>query len=169
MQKKIIILVVLCLMQASFGFGKKDKKEEAKNKAVLELKASQTKKADYDRKDLLPNPTALDSMLKDKENTIGKVDPAKRNADGEFEHLVGKGVSSKEGIYALQFEAVADFDAAQKRRWQLSSRTGYNIYLVFNAPFYKLRSGSFTSKAKAEEAVASLAAANVTAFIVKVK
>ncbi len=123
---------------------------------------------DYSRNDLDQKPTSLDTMFRGKENELSTINPDKRNGKGEFAYLVGKESTSKE-IYVLQFEALADFDAAQKRRSQLSSRTGFGIYLVFNAPFYKLRSGRFSSKVAAEDAIAKLAAANVSAFLVKIE
>lgn len=74
-----------------------------------------------------------------------------------------------DGNYTLQFEAVGDFDAAQKRRWALQARSGYSLSLVFDSPFYKIRGGSFTKKEAAEEAVRRLQDAGVTAFVIKLK
>ena len=73
-------------------------------------------------------------------------------------------------LFALQFETVGDFDAAQKRRWALSARTGYGLYLVFDSPFYKIRGGSFATKEEADQAVRNLQdSTGVTALVIKVR
>ena len=77
--------------------------------------------------------------------------------------------SKSDGYYMLQFESVADFDAAQRRRAQISASTGYAIQVVFDAPFYKLRGGGWTTKKAAEDKARELSAYNITAFVVKVK
>ena len=77
--------------------------------------------------------------------------------------------SKSDGYYVLQFESVADFDAAQRRRAQLSASTGYAIQVVFDAPFYKLRGGGWGSKKTAEDKARELSAYNINAFVVKVK
>ena len=77
--------------------------------------------------------------------------------------------SKSDGYYMLQFEAVADFDAAQRRRAQISASTGYAIQVVFDTPFYKLRGGGWTSKKAAEDKARELSAYNINAFVVKVK
>jgi len=69
----------------------------------------------------------------------------------------------------LQFDSVADFDAAQARRARLQSQTGYGIQLVFDAPFYKLRGGYFKKKSDAEDKARELSQYNISAFVVKVK
>jgi hypothetical protein len=77
--------------------------------------------------------------------------------------------SKSDGYYMLQFESVADFDAAQRRRAQISASTGYAIQVVFDAPFYKLRGGGWTTKKAAEDKARELSAYNINAFVVKVK
>jgi len=69
----------------------------------------------------------------------------------------------------LQFEAVADFDAAQRRRAQISASTGYAIQVVFDAPFYKLRGGGWTTKKAADDKARELSAYNINAFVVKIR
>ena len=71
--------------------------------------------------------------------------------------------------YVLQFEALADFDAAQRRRDQLVASTGYSIQVVFDTPFYKLRAGGWSTKAEAEDKARELSAYNISAFVVKVR
>ncbi len=71
--------------------------------------------------------------------------------------------------FVLQFEALADFDAAQRRRDQLAASTGYTINVVFDTPFYKLRAGGWSSKSEAEDKARELSAYNISAFVIKVK
>lgn len=77
--------------------------------------------------------------------------------------------SKSDGLYMLQFEAVADFDAAQRRRAQLAASTGYTISVVFDTPFYKLRGGGWSSKKAAEDKARELSAYNINAFVVKIR
>ena len=77
--------------------------------------------------------------------------------------------SKGDGLYVLQFEAVADFDAAQRRRAQLAASTGYTINVVYDAPFYKLRGGGWTSKKTAEDKARGLSIYNINAFVVKLR
>ncbi|MCQ2097211.1 MAG: SPOR domain-containing protein [Fibrobacter sp.] len=74
-----------------------------------------------------------------------------------------------DGLYVLQFEAVADFDAAQRRKAQLSASTGYTINVVYDAPFYKLRGGGWSSKKAAEDKARELSVYNINAFVVKLR
>lgn len=79
-----------------------------------------------------------------------------------------KGKTS-DGFYMLQFEAVADFDAAQRRKAQIAASTGYAIQVVFDAPFYKLRGGGWSFKKDADDKARELSAYNINAFVVKIK
>ena len=49
-------------------------------------------------------------------------------------------------LYVLQFEAVADFDAAQWRKAQISASTGYGIQIVFDTPFISYEVEASSSK-----------------------
>ena len=101
----------------------------------------------------------LSASLRDTTAAAGPAVPGKANADKK---------ASKD-LYVLQFEAVGDFDAAQRRRAELSASTGYAIQVVFDAPFYKLRGGGWGSKKTAEDKARELSAYNINAFVVKVK
>jgi len=178
MRTKILVLLVLTACTLASAFWGSDDDEKAKETVAKESATEQSASApqwafapkDYNRKEFKAQPTPVDTLLRGKELELPAIDPSLRNSTGEFDHLVSKEDQSKSNdLYVLQFEALADFDAAQKRRAILMNRTGYSIHLVFNAPFYKLRSGRYTSKEKAEDAVAQLAAINVTAFVVKLK
>ncbi len=101
----------------------------------------------------------LNSSLRDTSAAAGPAVPGKANADKK---------ASKD-LYVLQFEAVGDFDAAQRRRAELSASTGYAIQVVFDAPFYKLRAGGWNNKKAADDKARELSAYNISAFVVKVR
>lgn len=101
----------------------------------------------------------LDATLRNTSAAQGPAVPAKNSADKK---------ASNE-LYVLQFEAVGDFDAAQRRRAELSASTGYAIQVVFDAPFYKLRAGGWNNKKAADDKARELSAYNISAFVVKVR
>ena len=101
----------------------------------------------------------LSASLRNASAAQGPAVPAKASADKK----------SSNDLYVLQFEAVGDFDAAQRRRAELSASTGYAIQVVFDAPFYKLRAGGWSSKKAADDKARELSAYNISAFVVKVR
>ncbi|MBR6317662.1 MAG: SPOR domain-containing protein, partial [Fibrobacter sp.] len=117
-------------------------------------------------------PTDLDSLFRGKEYKPVLSASLRDSATNEASAVPGKATakaSKSDGYYMLQFESVADFDAAQRRRAQISASTGYAIQVVFDAPFYKLRGGGWVNKKAAEDKARELSAYNITAFVVKVK
>jgi hypothetical protein len=112
-------------------------------------------------------PTDIDSLLRGKEFQLPNMDSSYRSNYNEVPQA--KNDNDKDGLYALQFDSVADFDAAQARRARLQSQTGYSIQMVFDAPFYKLRGGYFKKKSEAEDKARELSLYNISAFVVKVK
>ena len=115
------------------------------------------------------SPTDMDSLFRGNEykptlsaslrDTSNSVVPAK---------VTGKN-DKGDGFYMLQFEAVGDFDAAQRRKAQLSASTGYTIQVVFDTPFYKLRGGGWNKRKVAEDKARELSAYNINAFVVKIR
>lgn len=116
-------------------------------------------------------PTDMDSLFRGKEYkpvlNSSLRDTTKVN-DASVSKSASKGKAS-DGYYMLQFEAVADFDAAQRRRAQIAASTGYAIQVVFDAPFYKLRGGGWNSKKAADDKARELSAYNINAFVVKIR
>ena len=98
-------------------------------------------------------PTDIDSLFRGKEYKP-ELSPSLRDTTN-VSSLPAKAKDGKEskgnGYYVLQFEAVGDFDAAQRRKAQLSASTGYTIQVVFDPPFYKLRGGGWTKRKVAED------------------
>ncbi|OWV25747.1 sporulation protein [Fibrobacter sp. UWB1] len=116
-------------------------------------------------------PTDLDSLFRGKEYKP-VLNASLRDSASTKNDAMPKAAakaSKSDGYYMLQFESVADFDAAQRRRAQLSASTGYAVQVVFDAPFYKLRGGGWGNKKAAEDKARELSAYNITAFVVKVK
>jgi len=113
-------------------------------------------------------PTDIDSLFRGREYQFPPLDSSYRTnySDVSNEKSSGK---EQDVAYVLQFDAIANFDAAQARRARLQSQTGYDIQMVFDAPFYKLRGGYFKKKTEAEDKVRELSISNISAFIVKVK
>ena len=115
------------------------------------------------------DPTDLDTLFRGKEYKPVLSASLRDSSKNEAVPKAAAKASKSDGYYMLQFESVADFDAAQRRRAQLSASTGYSIQVVFDAPFYKLRGGGWGSKKAAEDKARELSAYNITAFVVKVK
>lgn len=116
-------------------------------------------------------PTDLDSLFRGNEYKP-VLNASLRDTASAAQNTVGTKAAAKEksdGYYMLQFEAVADFDAAQRRRAQISASTGYAIQVVFDAPFYKLRGGGWNSKKAADDKARELSAYNINAFVVKIR
>ena len=116
-------------------------------------------------------PTDIDSLFRGKEYKP-ELSPSLRDTTN-VSSLPAKAKDGKEskgnGYYVLQFEAVGDFDAAERRRAQIAASTGYNIQVVFEAPFYKLRGGGWTSKKAADDKARELSAYNINALVVKLR
>jgi len=114
------------------------------------------------------NITDIDSLFKGKEYQFPSLDSSYRTNYSEVSHEKSSG-KEQETAYVLQFDAIANFDVAQARRARLQVQTGYDIQMVFDAPFYKLRGGYFKKKTEAEDKARELSLYNISAFAVKVK
>ena len=112
--------------------------------------------------------TDIDSLFKGREYQFPPLDSSYRTNynDVSTEKSSGK---EQDVSYVLQFDAIANFDAAQARRAKLQVQTGYDIQMIFDAPFYKLRGGHFKKKTEAEDKARELSLYNISAFAVKVK
>lgn len=114
-------------------------------------------------------PTDMDSLFQGKEYKPELNSSLRDTTTNQSIASRTKKDSKSDGLYMLQFEAVADFDAAQRRRAQLAASTGYTISVVFDTPFYKLRGGGWSSKKAAEDKARELSAYNINAFVVKIR
>ncbi|MDR2580126.1 MAG: SPOR domain-containing protein [Fibromonadaceae bacterium] len=113
------------------------------------------------------SPTDLDSIFRGNEFKLPPLDSTHRVDYRET--VQGNQQQGREELYTLQFDAVANFDAAQARRARLQSQTGYSIQMVFDAPFYKLRGGHFRRRSEAEDKARELSLDNISAFVVRVR
>jgi hypothetical protein len=111
--------------------------------------------------------TAVDSLLQGKEYKLPPLDSSYRTKTSGFKTSSGNAAQDREVGFAVQFDAIADFDAAQARRSDLQRRTGMSIQLVFDSPFYKLRAGNYSKKEDAEDQARQLSELNIQAFVVK--
>ena len=112
---------------------------------------------------------AIDTLMQGKEYKLPPLDSSLRSKSTGFKSTESEQTNAKDYVYMVQFDALADFDAAQARRADLQRRTGFSIQLVFDSPFYKLRGGSYNKKEDAEDQVRQLAENNIQAFVVKVQ
>jgi len=72
-----------------------------------------------------------------------------------------------ETVFQIQVDALSDIDAAQKRKAVLEAKLDVKIDLIFDAPYYKLRFGSFATRREAEDKLVELAGKNLQGFIVR--
>jgi Sporulation related domain. len=113
-------------------------------------------------------PTDIDSLFAGKEFQLPPLDSSYR-VNYNAVSMAKSSSKEQDDYYTLQFDAVADFDVAQARRAKLRTQTGYDIQMVFDAPFYKLRGGGFKSKLDADDKARELAIYNISAFSVKLR
>jgi hypothetical protein len=115
-------------------------------------------------------PTDIDSLFRGREFQLPHLDSSYRVNYSEVpHHAKNHGKEQDVVAYTLQFDAVANFDVAQTRRAKLQAQTGYDIQMIFDAPFYKLRGGYFKKKSEAEDKARELSLYNISAFAVKLK
>lgn len=69
--------------------------------------------------------------------------------------------------YCVQIDALTDIDAAEARKAQLGKILGYRIDMIFEAPYYKIRVGSFATKREAEDRLIELAGKNLQGLIMR--
>jgi len=116
------------------------------------------------------NPTDIDSLFAGREFQLPALDSSYRVDYNVVSMAKSSGKEQDDAyVYTLQFDAVADFDVAQARRAKLKNQTGYEIHMIFDAPFYKLRGGGFKTKLDADDKARELAIYNISAFAVKIR
>lgn len=113
------------------------------------------------------SPTDIDSIFKDNEFKLPQLNSSYKTNYSNDVKIPAK--EQQTGMYILQFDAVADFDAAQARKAKLQAQTGYDIQMIFDAPFYKLRGGYFKKKTDAEDKARELSLYNISAFPIKIR
>ena len=116
-------------------------------------------------------PAAVDSLLEAHPIALPVVKPADlQNALSPVPQPVNKdtAVSPANGaVFHIQVDALSDLDAAQARKAVLEQTLGEKIEVIFDAPYYKLRLGNFTTKQEADERLLELVEKNIPGFIVR--
>ncbi len=116
-------------------------------------------------------PTELDRLLDAHPLALPTVKPATAPApdttvakppDGEKPAKEGT-----ETVFQIQVDALSDIDAAQARKAVLEAKLEVRIDMIFDAPYYKLRFGSFATRREAEDKLVELAGKNLQGFIVR--
>lgn len=71
------------------------------------------------------------------------------------------------GKFRIQVGAETDFDAAQAKKKEYERLLGGTVDMSFDAPYYKLRWGSFETKQEAEDKILEISDSKIQAFVVK--
>lgn len=125
---------------------------------------------DYSRGLGFGKETAVDKALDGNEFFVTDIQSAKKKGSVEIVSASQKVKSTKnKHLYTLQFATVGNFDAAQKRKYELMEKYGLSLVLKFDPPFYKLQGGHYSDKQAAEDRAADLRDNGISAFIVKLR
>ncbi len=71
------------------------------------------------------------------------------------------------GKFRIQIGSESDMDAAQAKKGSYEKQLGGTVDMVFDAPYYKLRWGSFNTKQDAEDKILELSEFKIQGFVVK--
>lgn len=99
-------------------------------------------------------PEALDQRLQPSKSA--EDDTTQPDAQAASTHQTHGRQGYRVEVYADNNVRSAKINAASKKRAMQSRFPQYNIYLVFEAPFWRVRMGDFTSKSAAENAMAEV-------------
>ncbi len=110
--------------------------------------------------------TVLDTLLKGKEYRLPTLDSSLRSRQVVS---VASTPEKTQGAFTVQLAAMSDMDAAQKMRTDLQARLAMNVQLVFESPFYKLRTGNFKQKSEADDLVRKLSEQGVQALVIRLQ
>lgn len=125
---------------------------------------------DYSRGLGFGKETEVDKALEGHEFFVTDIQSAKKKGSVEIVSASKQTKSTKnKHLYTLQFATVGNFDAAQKRKYELMEKYGLSLVLKFDPPFYKLQGGHYSDKQAAEDRAADLRDSGISAFIVKLR
>jgi hypothetical protein len=99
------------------------------------------------------------SQIKPKSQTLLPLSALARSPGQAGDKLAG-------GLFRIQLLTVADFEAAQDKKDSFSRILGKSVEVLFDAPFYKLRFGAFTTKRQAQEALMDVTELGLQGFVV---
>lgn len=112
-------------------------------------------------------PTVLDTLLKGKEYRLPVLDSSTLRSKSVVS--VSSAPEKVVGVFTVQLAAMSDMDAAQKMRTDLQARLAISVQLVFESPFYKLRTGSFKQKEEADDLVRKFSEQGVQALVIRLQ
>ncbi len=101
--------------------------------------------------------TFMDTLNKGKEIALSENDlrPILPESTAIVDEKDGKGAVGVDG-FRVQCFASIQIDRVRSEQKQLESRVKYPVYVVFNAPYYKLLVGDFAKRGEADFALAKL-------------
>jgi septal ring-binding cell division protein DamX len=111
-------------------------------------------------------PGELDKVLDAKPIALAAVKPASQGASAASAAKAPEPAKGK-GNFRIQIGAESDVDAAQAKKAQYEKLLGGSVDMIFDAPYYKLRWGSFETKQDAEDKILELTDLKIQGFVVK--
>jgi hypothetical protein len=154
-------LVIACAQTASVSRKKTASEVNSSENPAL----AQTRKSLPERK--FEPPGDLDRMLDANPlglkatNQAARVTRDKASVPGDEAANPGK------GRFHIQISAETDFDAAQEKKKEYEKKLGSEVDVVFDAPYYKLRWGSFETRQAAEDRLLDISDLKVQGFVIK--
>jgi septal ring-binding cell division protein DamX len=111
-------------------------------------------------------PGELDKVLDAKPIALAAVKPASQGQPAASAAKAPEPAKGK-GNFRIQIGAESDVDAAQAKKAQYEKLLGGSVDMIFDAPYYKLRWGSFENKQDAEDKILELSDLKIQGFVVK--
>lgn len=111
-----------------------------------------------------PTPTETDLLLDAKPHSLPEIKSAA--AEPALGTDAGKEKTTR-GPWRIQVAALADLESAQARKRELDAKLGSTVDLIFDAPYYKLRWGAFSSKQEAEDKLLEMSEVIREGFVIR--
>lgn len=112
-------------------------------------------------------PGELDKALDAKPIALAAVKPASQGQAASASAARVPEPAKGKGNFRIQIGAESDVDAAQAKKAQYEKLLGGSVDMIFDAPYYKLRWGSFETKQDAEDKILELSDLKIQGFVVK--
>jgi septal ring-binding cell division protein DamX len=112
-------------------------------------------------------PGELDKVLDAKPIALAAVKPAAQGQTATASAAKAQEPAKGRGNFRIQIGAESDVDAAQAKKAQYEKLLGGSVDMIFDAPYYKLRWGSFETKQDAEDKILELSDLKIQGFVVK--
>ena len=112
-------------------------------------------------------PNDLDRMLDANPLESKTMDAHVRPAPGSTSSANENAANTGKGHYHIQIAAETDFDIAQAKQQEYEKKLSGGVDMIFDAPYYKLRWGSFDTRQEAEDRLLDISDLKVQGFVVK--